>query len=251
MPLYLYTALCLYVHRNGSCDTAPLLSVTYDADLVLGSYLVRGILERSSVKSFLQVGEPTPTVTLAHSMVDVAKDDSTGRQRHLQATEFFRVRCKHSTPTSHTTLPKHIKCKLCMMMRRCQDGTAPQCLAVHWSPVSETASRQHLRSAASHQVTVPPHRRTTMPNFAEISQTVAVIWPFFNYSTFRFFKVAEAAILDFKKMEILRVRKLKTATVRHRAKFRGIGQTVAEIWPFFDFSRWRPPPSWILKMWKF
>ena len=29
------------------------------------------------------------------------------------------------------------------------------------SPVSETASRQHLRSAASYQLTVPPHRRTT------------------------------------------------------------------------------------------
>jgi len=27
--------------------------------------------------------------------------------------------------------------------------------------LSETASRQHLRSAASHQLTVPPHRRTT------------------------------------------------------------------------------------------
>jgi len=58
-------------------------------------------------------------------------------------------------------VPERIKYKLCMMMRRCQDGTAPQYLAVHWSPVSETASRQHLRSAASHQLTVPPHRRTT------------------------------------------------------------------------------------------
>jgi len=29
-----------------------------------------------------------------------------------------------------------------------------------------------------------------------------------------------------------------------------IGQTVAEIWPFFDFSRRRPPPSWIFKIWK-
>ena len=56
---------------------------------------------------------------------------------------------------------ERIKYKLCMMMRRCQDGTAPQYLAVHWSPVSETASRQHLRSAASHQLTVPPHQRTT------------------------------------------------------------------------------------------
>jgi len=58
-------------------------------------------------------------------------------------------------------VPERIKYKLCVMMRRCQDGTAAQYLVVHWSPVSETASRQHLRSAASHQLTVPPHRRTT------------------------------------------------------------------------------------------
>ena len=48
-----------------------------------------------------------------------------------------------------------------MMMRRRQYGTAPQYLAVHWAPVSETASRRHLPSAASHQLTVPPHRRIT------------------------------------------------------------------------------------------
>ena len=58
-------------------------------------------------------------------------------------------------------MPERVEYKLCMMMRRCQDGTTPQYLAVHWSPVSETASRQHLRSAANHQLTVPPHRRTT------------------------------------------------------------------------------------------
>jgi len=40
-------------------------------------------------------------------------------------------------------------------------GTAPQYLTAQWTPVSETASRQHLRSAASHQLTVPPHRRVT------------------------------------------------------------------------------------------
>ena len=27
--------------------------------------------------------------------------------------------------------------------------------------------------------------------------------------------------------------------------FVAIGSTVAEIWRFFDFSRWRPTPSWI------
>ena len=58
-------------------------------------------------------------------------------------------------------VPERFKYKLCMMMHRCQDGTAPQYLAVHWSPVSETASPQHLLSAASHQLTVPPHRQTT------------------------------------------------------------------------------------------
>ena len=58
-------------------------------------------------------------------------------------------------------VPERVKYKLCMMMCRCQDGTAPQYLTAHWTPVSETASRQHLRSAASHQLTVPPHRRVT------------------------------------------------------------------------------------------
>jgi len=28
------------------------------------------------------------------------------------------------------------------------------------------------------------------------------------------------------------------------------GQTLAKIWRFFDFSRRRPPPSWIFKFWK-
>jgi len=37
----------------------------------------------------------------------------------------------------------------------------PQYLTAHWTPVSETASRQLLLSAASHQLTVPPHRQVT------------------------------------------------------------------------------------------
>jgi len=47
-------------------------------------------------------------------------------------------------------VPQRVKYKLCMMMRRCQDATAPPYLTAHWAPVSETASRQHLRLAASH-----------------------------------------------------------------------------------------------------
>ena len=44
------------------------------------------------------------------------------------------------------------------MTRRCLNGTAPQYLAAHCVPVSATASRQHLRSAASHQLVVPSYR---------------------------------------------------------------------------------------------
>jgi len=37
-------------------------------------------------------------------------------------------------------MPEHVTYKLCMMMRRCQDGTDPQYLEVHWATVSEIAS---------------------------------------------------------------------------------------------------------------
>ena len=53
-------------------------------------------------------------------------------------------------------VPECVKYKLCMMMHQCQDGTDPQYLAVNRALVSETASRQHIRSAASHQLTVQP-----------------------------------------------------------------------------------------------
>jgi len=58
-------------------------------------------------------------------------------------------------------VPERVRYKLCMMMRRRQDLTAPQYLVMHWAPVSEIASRQHLRSAASYQLTVSPHQRIT------------------------------------------------------------------------------------------
>ena len=38
-------------------------------------------------------------------------------------------------------VPECIMYKLCMMMRRCQDGTALQYSPADWAPVSETASR--------------------------------------------------------------------------------------------------------------
>jgi len=37
------------------------------------------------------------------------------------------------------TMPAVVKYKLSMTMHRCHDGTAPQYLTAHWTPVSETA----------------------------------------------------------------------------------------------------------------
>jgi len=48
--------------------------------------------------------------------------------------------------------------KICLL---CLYGSAPQYLAACCVPVSTTASKQHLRSAASHQLVIPSHRLTT------------------------------------------------------------------------------------------
>jgi len=58
-------------------------------------------------------------------------------------------------------IPKRVKYKLGVITRRCLYGSAPQYLAACCVPVSMTASRQHLRSAASHLLVIPSHRLTT------------------------------------------------------------------------------------------
>jgi len=74
-----------------------------------------------------------------------------------------------------------------------------------------------------------------MPNLVAIGQTLNEI--------FGFLKMAASAILDFKHFTFLTVRKVE---LRHRAKCRlnrsNLGRDLAI---FFDFSRRRPPPSWI------
>ena len=59
-------------------------------------------------------------------------------------------------------VPERVKYKLGVITRRCLYGSAPRYLAACCIPVSTTASRQHLRSAAGHQlVMIPSHRLTT------------------------------------------------------------------------------------------
>ena len=56
-----------------------------------------------------------------------------------------------------TNVRKHAHCHSAVA----SSGSAPQYLAASCVPVSTTASRQHLRSAASRQLVIPSHRLTT------------------------------------------------------------------------------------------
>jgi len=68
---------------------------------------------------------------------------------------------------------------------------------------------------------------------------------------FRFFKMVAAAILYFQNFKFLTVGQLKRVEVSQLQNLVEIGRNAAEIWRFVDFSRWRPPPSWIFKNFKF
>jgi len=48
-----------------------------------------------------------------------------------------------------------------MLMCRCQHNKAPRYLTDHCTSVSDVAYRQRLRSASSHEVSVPHHRLST------------------------------------------------------------------------------------------
>ena len=61
-----------------------------------------------------------------------------------------------------------------------------------------------------------------------------------DMADFRFFKMAAAAILDFGNFKFLTVGTLKRSNCVCMPNFGEIAQNAAEIWRFFNFSRWRP-----------
>ena len=58
-------------------------------------------------------------------------------------------------------VPERINYKLGMLMYQCQYNKAPRYLVDHCTSVSDVAYRQRLRSASSHEVSVPRHRLST------------------------------------------------------------------------------------------
>ena len=58
-------------------------------------------------------------------------------------------------------IPERVNYKLGVLTHRCLLGKAPVYLSNCYIPVSQVASRRHLRSAARHQLTVPRHHLST------------------------------------------------------------------------------------------
>jgi len=56
---------------------------------------------------------------------------------------------------------ERVQYKLGVLMYRCQHNPAPLYLTDHCTPVSDTVFHQRLRSASSHQVSVPRYRLST------------------------------------------------------------------------------------------
>ena len=58
-------------------------------------------------------------------------------------------------------VPERVQYKLGVLMYQCQHNQAPQYLPDHCISISVTVFRQRLRSASSHQVSVPRYRLST------------------------------------------------------------------------------------------
>ena len=64
-----------------------------------------------------------------------------------------------SLPSSLLNVPEPVTFKLCVMVHSCLQGQAPQYLVDLCLPVSDVASRQHLKSASSRRLLVLPRHR--------------------------------------------------------------------------------------------
>jgi len=72
-------------------------------------------------------------------------------------------------------VPERVPFKLCMTGRRCMQDKASQYLKEYCISLSDTDSRQRLRSASRHLLSVPHHRRTFGRRaFAEIEIEIEI-----------------------------------------------------------------------------
>ena len=63
--------------------------------------------------------------------------------------------------------------------------------------------------------------------------------------------MAAAAVVDIWNQKIVLANRVQRTEIMSIPNFVKIGQSVVKILRFFNFSRWRTPPSWIVKFAKF
>ena len=59
-------------------------------------------------------------------------------------------------------VPERIEFRLCVLMYRCFEGSAPSCLAEGIHRITDNPTRKRLRSADTTTLLVPPSRRSTL-----------------------------------------------------------------------------------------
>jgi len=81
------------------------------------------------------------------------------------------------------------------------------------------------------------------------SKSVVLLWIYCNFSNFQNGRCRHLGFFEIEKFYwLLGLRGSRRISMPN---FVQIGQSVAEILRFFDFSRWRRPPSWIVEFTKF
>ena len=80
--------------------------------------------------------------------------------RYVISTSMGLLRLMH-TELHWLDVPERVQHKLGVLMYRCQHNQAPRHLTDYCTPISDTVFRQRLRSASSHQVSVPRYRLST------------------------------------------------------------------------------------------
>ena len=101
---------------------------------------------------------------LRHSATKTENDDDDFNSSHVRSSKMMAVinqSIDQSINQNYLKWPvQRVYYKLCATVHRCLQYKAPPYLADLCIPVSDIASRQHLRSASSNQLVVPRHRRT-------------------------------------------------------------------------------------------
>ena len=92
-------------------------------------------------------------------------------------------------------------------------------------------------------VTVKRVEQHHVLNFVKIARTATEISRFFI-----FLKMGAAAILDFQNFKFSTVGTVKKVELHQCAKFHQNSSNRGQDMVFLDFSRWRPPPSWIFEI---